>query len=156
MDDFFNTIREQEAPKNWRAQQCSPIALAFLGDTVFDLYLRTKLVSTSRVSANAMHLKASSYAKAASQARMMRAIEERLTPEEQGIYRRGRNAKSLSVPKNAKLSDYKVATGFEAVLGYLFLEGQDQRLTEIIESAHARIDRKEQKHGEHEPYHTRP
>ena len=84
LDEFFNTIREQEAPQNWKAQQCSPIALAFLGDTVFDLYLRTKLVLTSRVSANAMHLKASSYAKAASQARMMHAIEERLTPEEQG------------------------------------------------------------------------
>ena len=143
MDEFFNTIREQEAPQNWKAQQCSPIALAFLGDTVFDLYLRTKLVLTSRVSANAMHLKASSYAKAASQARMMHAIEERLTPEEHGIYRRGRNAKPLSVPKNAKLSDYKVATGFEAVLGYLFLEGRDQRLTEIIEAAIASRDRKE-------------
>ena len=87
---------------------------------------------------------------------MMHAIEERLTPEEQGIYRRGRNAKSYSVPKNAKLSDYKVATGFEAVLGYLFLEGQDQRLTEIIEAALASMDRKEQMHGEHEPDHRRP
>ena len=156
MDDFFNTIRGNGMLRDWKAKQCSPIALAFLGDTVFDLYLRTKLVLTSRASANAMHVKASSYAKAASQASMLHAIEETLTQEEHAVYRRGRNAKSFSVPKNANLLDYKVATGFEAVLGYLFLEGQDQRLTEIIEAALDSMDRKEQTDGEHQSGNRRP
>lgn len=113
----------------------SPIALAFVGDTLFDLYLRTQLVSRTQLPPKELHQHASQYANAASQAIMVKRIEHLLTEEEHDIFRRGRNAKSYSVPKNAKLIDYRLATGFEAVLGYVYLAGRDERLVELMDAA---------------------
>ena len=116
-------------------QMRAPIALAYVGDTVFDLYLRTLLVSRTELPPKELHQHASRYANAASQAAMIKNIEHILTEEEHAVFRRGRNAKSYTVPKHAKLIDYRLATGFEALLGYLYLSGNEERLIEIIKAA---------------------
>ncbi len=122
-------------PDPERLRMSSPVALAFVGDSIFDLYLRTRLVSRSGWPPRELHRRASRYANAGAQAAMVKNIEEMLTGEERAVFRRGRNAKTYSMPKNAKPEDYRFATGFEAVLGYLFLSGRDARLLELMDAA---------------------
>lgn len=116
-------------------QMRAPIALAYVGDTIFDLYLRTQLVSRTDLPPKELHQHASRYANAAAQAAMIKNIEHMLTEEEHAVFRRGRNAKSYTVPKHAKLMDYRYATGFEALLGYIYLSGHEERLVELIKAA---------------------
>ncbi len=113
----------------------SPLVLAFLGDDVFDLIVRTILVETANEPVNALHKKASSIVKAASQKALYEAITDELTEEEQNIYRRGRNAKSNSMAKNASAADYRSATGFETLLGYLYLSGETERILHLVKTA---------------------
>ena len=123
---FVDRVEEQieEVPE---LRQIGPVALAFLGDTVFDLFLRTKIVLTERTSPKGMHLHASQFARAGAQARM-----DRLSEEEQDTLRRGRNAKVHTIPKHAEVADYKMATGFEAMLGMLYLQKKEDRLWELL------------------------
>ena len=109
----------------------SPLTLAFLGDNVFDLIVRTILVERGNRQVNSLHREKSRIVKAAAQAQILDAIKEHLSPEEESVTRRGRNAKSYSVPKNAKLSDYRKATGLEALYGYLYLKGDTERILEL-------------------------
>ena len=113
-------------------RQIAPVALAFLGDTVFDLFLRTRIVMEEKTSPKNMHLHAAQYAKAQTQARMAKAIWDLLSEEEQDTLRRGRTAKVNTVPKHAEVADYKMATGFEAMLGELYLQKKEDRLWEIL------------------------
>lgn len=113
-------------------RQIAPVALAFLGDTVFDLFLRTRIVMEENTSPKNMHLHAARYAKAQTQARMAKAIWNCLSEEELDTLRRGRNAKVNTVPKHAEVADYKLATGFEAMLGELYLQKKEDRLWEIL------------------------
>lgn len=116
----------------------SPLALAYIGDDVFDLIIRTLVVEKANRSANDLHKMAVKYVKAEAQARMAEAIAEKdgyLTEEELGIYKRGRNAKSYTSAKNASIQDYRKATGFEALLGYLYLTGNQSRCIEIVKEA---------------------
>ena len=106
----------------------SPLTLAFIGDSIFDL-----VVCNANTSANQLHKYTSRIVKAPSQARIMNVIMEQLSEEEIQIYKRGRNAKSASSAKNASLSDYKRATGFEALIGYLYLQERYERLLELID-----------------------
>ncbi len=117
-----------------------PLALAYLGDTVFDLYIRQLLVEGTDLSTNQMHRRAVSYVNAASQARMMQLILDDLTEEETDIFKHARNHKSLTVPKNMKPVDYKWATGFEALLGWLYLEHRQDRLYRLMHMAVQRLD----------------
>lgn len=128
-------ILEGQKPDSKQIQMRAPIALAYIGDTVFDLYLRTILVSQTDLPPKELHQHASHYANAASQAAMIKNIESTLTEDEHAVFRRGRNAKSYTVPKHAKLMDYRLATGFEALLGYLYLCGHEERLIEIMKNA---------------------
>ncbi len=111
----------------------SPLTLAFIGDSIFDLVIRSIVVCNANTSANQLHKYTSRIVKAPSQARIMNVIMEQLSEEEIQIYKRGRNAKSASSAKNASLSDYKRATGFEALIGYLYLQERYERLLELID-----------------------
>ena len=110
----------------------SPLTLAYLGDAVYDVIIRTMLVEKANMQVNKLHQKASSYVKAEAQKEMFFAIEKELTEEELGIYKRGRNAKSFTSAKNASIGDYRIATGFEALIGYLYLLGKMERILELV------------------------
>lgn len=113
----------------------SPLTLAFLGDCVFDLIIRTVIVERGNRAPESLHKKKSAVVKAQTQARMAESILENLSEEELAVYKRGRNAKSYSVAKNASVSDYRKATGFEALLGYLYLQDKEDRVIELIKIA---------------------
>jgi len=111
-------------------QELSPLALAYVGDAVFELYIRTKLVAyPARV--HDLHRSAVRYVQAARQAEIIHAWEPELTEEEKEVVRRGRNAKS-GVPRRSDALEYRYSTGMEALLGYLYLSGQQERLLQLL------------------------
>jgi ribonuclease III family protein len=115
------------------ARQLNPLVMAFIGDAVFELIVRTYLVNcNTELSAHKLHVKAISYVKASAQSNFMKRVEGMLSEEELNIFKRGRNTKSATVPKNADVQEYRIATGFEALIGYLYLTKQEDRLMEII------------------------
>jgi ribonuclease III family protein len=114
-------------------RQLNPLVMAFVGDAVFELIVRTHLVSSNtELSAHKLHISAISYVKAHAQSELMKKIMEMLTEEELWIFKRGRNTKSATVPKNADVQEYRMATGFEALVGYLYLTNQEERLMCIL------------------------
>ena len=118
------------------ARQLSPLVMAFVGDGVFTLFVRSRLAEESRGKAGSLHKTASRYISAAFQAYVMDALSGELTEEETDIARRARNAHNNTVAKNATVLDYKKATAFEAVLGYLSLSRQTDRLDYILQKAY--------------------
>ncbi|MGI6585666.1 MAG: Mini-ribonuclease 3 [Lutisporaceae bacterium] len=110
----------------------NPLVLAYAGDSVYDTFVRTLLVSGGHGQVAKLHKMSVEFVKAKAQADILGKINELLTPEEQDIVRRGRNTKSTTMPKNADVFDYRYATGFEALIGFLYLTGQIERLMEII------------------------
>ena len=110
----------------------NPLKLAYLGDALFEVYIRNYLINEVVLTPHEMSKKAIKYVKASSQAKLVMGIKDALTDEEWSLVKRGRNQKSATVPKNALLSDYKYATGFEALIGYLYLLGREERLIEIV------------------------
>ncbi len=116
-------------------QLYAPLTLAIIGDSVYDLYVRTRLSEGGSLPTNTIHKTAVSYVKAAARARSVHAILDSLAEDELAIFKRGRNAHSATVPKNASISDYRAATGFEALLGYLYLKNEPDRLSEILRMA---------------------
>ena len=118
------------------ARLLSPLQLALIGDGVYELFIRNSILSKNlELSAHKMHVKAIGYVKAKSQSSIMHEIEDKLTENESYIFKRGRNAKSATVPKNADVRDYRMATGFEALVGYLYLIGDTERLEFIFNTA---------------------
>jgi len=117
-----------------------PAVLAFIGDAVFNLFIRERLVRKKRASSHRLHIDATRYVKAASQSRIARELQKEFDEDAAFIVRRGRNAKSTTVPKNADLHDYHYATGLEAVMGYLYLTGRKERLESILERAASIIE----------------
>ena len=120
-------IRERFNIKKQDIRTYSPLTLAYIGDGVFDLIIRTVVVDKGNTSTNELHRHTSSIVKAHTQALMAEALMEELTEEEHDVYRRGRNAKSFTTAKNATVADYRKATGFEALMGYLYLEDRFDR-----------------------------
>jgi len=110
----------------------SPLALAYIGDSVFDIMIRTMKVSQVNKQVNKYHKDVSKIVCAPAQAKMIMALKEHLTEEERDIYKRGRNANSYTKAKNATRTEYRKATGFEAVLGYLYLKEDFERLTDVV------------------------
>lgn len=110
----------------------SPLTLAYIGDGVYELVIRTVLVKKGNCPVNQLHRKASSLVKAASQSAMMEFIEPMLTEEEHSVYKRGRNAHSPTMAKHATMADYRRATGFEALMGYLYLKEDFGRIVELV------------------------
>ena len=114
----------------------SPLVLAYIGDSVYEVFTRKKVLEENpNLPAHKLHKENVKYVKAEAQSNAMAKIEPILTESELAIYKRGRNAKSGTVPKNADLTDYRRATGFEALIGFLELSGQNERLLEIMEIA---------------------
>lgn len=110
----------------------SPLTLAYIGDGVYDLVIRTLVVGRANRPANELHRLTTRYVKAGAQAEMIVALKDELTEEEADIFKRGRNAKPYTTAKNATRADYHKATGFEALMGYLYLTGQEERMLELI------------------------
>ena len=115
-----------------KVKQYSPLTLAYIGDAAYELVVRTVLVSRANTQVNKLHHAASNLVKAETQSRMIDVLEPHFTPEEEHIYKRGRNAKSYTSAKNASITDYRRATGFEAVMGYLYLKGEFTRMLDLI------------------------
>ena len=116
-----------------KARQLNPLVLAFVGDAIYEVFIRSYLVDLNRdMSVHKLHVKAISYVKAQAQSNIIKKLEPVLTEEEYTIYKRGRNSKSGTVPKNADLQEYRAATGFEALLGFLYLTEQNERLNELL------------------------
>lgn len=113
----------------------SPLTLAYIGDAIFELVVRTVLVERKNTQPEKLHKAATKVVKAETQSLMIEAIKECLTPEELAVYKRGRNAKAVTRAKNASMSDYRKATGFEALMGYLYLTGDMERMIDLIHLA---------------------
>ena len=109
-----------------------PLVWAYVGDSVYELFIRTHLVNNTKLNPHKLHIEAINYVKAKAQAEILERIQEYLTDEEKDIVRRGRNAQNHHLPKNANIADYSHATAFEALIGYLYLSKQDERLKEIL------------------------
>lgn len=118
-----------------RADLLNPLSLAFLGDTVFDLAVRTLLLDKYNTKPHSLHVMASARVKASAQAKASEAILPILSEDETAIFRRARNSKPGMLPKNANPEDYAAATGLEALCGWLFLSGQEERLLELLKIA---------------------
>ena len=112
--------------------QMSPLTWAYVGDCVYELYIRTKLVDTTKLKPHELHIKSVKYVKAKAQAETLKKLETILTEKEKEIVRRGRNTQTHHIAKNASMQDYMYATAFEALIGYLYLTKQDDRLFEIM------------------------
>lgn len=128
-DSYMRKIfKMQEAD----AKEYSPLALAYIGDSIYDLIIKTLVLNEGNRQVQKLHARTSSYVQAKTQSRMMRAMQEHLTEEEHGIYKRGRNAKNVTPAKNQSVTDYRRATGFEALLGHLYLKKDWKRLLELV------------------------
>ncbi|MBN4062822.1 MAG: Mini-ribonuclease 3 [Alkaliphilus sp.] len=110
----------------------SPLVLAYIGDAVLELYIRSYLVNKKTVSVNVLHKTATNYVKAKAQSMIVHTLKEELSEMEWSYVKKGRNQKTHTVAKNASLQDYRYATGYETLLGYLFLTKKTKRLEELI------------------------
>lgn len=146
-------IKEQFDLGNVDIRTYSPLTLAYIGDGIYDLVIRSIVVGRGNTRAGKLHQTTSQLVKAHAQSEMMHAIEPKLTEEECDVFRRGRNAKSPTMAKNATMADYRRATGFEALMGYLYLKDDFERLVELVQCGLAHYDAKtgksiEEKQGE--------
>ncbi len=131
-EDLTSIIRERFGYETVDAKQYAPLALAFVGDAVYSLLIRTRLLCERERTVNHLHKHAADEVKAEAQKELMTRILPLLTEEETTVYKRGRNANSHTVAKHASVTDYRIATGFEALLGYLYLNGQTERILELL------------------------
>jgi ribonuclease-3 family protein len=140
--DLLPLVMKSFALKEVDIRSYSPLALAYIGDGVFDLVIRTVVVERGNAPVSRLHRSTASYVRAATQAAMIEALLPELTQEELAVYRRGRNAKPHTSAKNASLADYLKATGLEALIGYLYLLGRTQRLIELIKDGLEKLEMK--------------
>ena len=127
MKDYFKTDFSDE-----QLHGMSVLGLAHIGDAVYELLVRSWLCANGKTTSKGLHKETVSYVRAPAQAAAMQKILDKLTEEEQAAYKRGRNAKVNSVPKNADISEYHTATGLEAMFGYLYLKGNRDRISELF------------------------
>lgn len=130
--DLFNIIKQNMELEEINIIDYSPLTLAYIGDGIYEVIIRTVIVDEANRQVNKIHKAASNLVKAETQAKMIHFIMDDLTEEEVKIYKRGRNAKAVTRAKNASMSDYRTATGFEALMGWLYLTGQSERMMELI------------------------
>lgn len=114
------------------AKMLSPLVWAYIGDSVYELFIRTYLINNSNAKPHKLHIESIKYVKAKAQADILKKISDNLTDEEKDIVRRGRNTENHHVAKNSNVADYSQSTAFEALIGYLYLTKQDDRLKEIL------------------------
>ena len=130
--NIYSTIIEKLAMEKQDIRTISPLTLAYIGDSVFDLTIKTMVVGQGNAPVNKMHKKVSEIVKAHGQVQMYEAIKDILTENEISVFKRGRNAKSYTSAKNATKIDYRIATGYEALLGYLYLQDKMDRVLELV------------------------
>lgn len=132
MDESLKYLKELFQIGDEDIRTYSPLTLAYLGDAVYEIVIRTLLVKKENCQVNKLHQRASSLVKASAQSAMIQKLEPVLTEEEHLVYKRGRNAHSVTMAKNATMSDYRRATGFEALIGYLYLKEDMTRMLDLI------------------------
>ena len=130
--NIYSAIIEKLAMEKQDIRTISPLTLAYIGDSVFDLTIKTMVVGQGNAPVNKMHKKVSEIVKAHGQVQMYEAIKDILTESEISVFKRGRNAKSYTSAKNATKIDYRIATGYEALLGYLYLQDKMDRVLELV------------------------
>lgn len=130
--DMMAEIRREFGLETVDVRTYSPLVLAYIGDGIYDLVIRTMMVGKGNAHVNLLHKRTSQLVKAHAQSEMISMLLPELTEEEQAAYRRGRNAHSPTMAKNATMADYRRATGFEALMGYLYLEDRMDRLMELV------------------------
>ncbi len=130
--DFRDCFEEALGFREADVGTYSPLVLAYVGDTVFDLVIKNMVVNKGNRQVQKIHEQTSHYVQASAQSRMMRVIQPLLSEEEHAVFRRGRNARSVTPAKNQSITDYRRATGFEALIGYLYLKKEYGRLTELV------------------------
>lgn len=130
--DWESYMREVFDMKEVDINSYSPLTLAYIGDSVFDLVIKSLIINDGNKQVQKLHRETSELVQASSQSKMMRTIQEQLSSEELGIFKRGRNAKSVSPAKNQSITDYRRATGFEALIGYLYLKKDWQRIIDLV------------------------
>lgn len=123
-------IEREKSPEE--INMLSPLTWAYVGDCIYELYIRTDLVNKTKLKPHKLHIETIKYVKAKAQADILKRIEKNLTEKELEIVRRGRNAENHHLPKNADPADYMYSTAFEGLIGYLYLTKQDERLKEIF------------------------
>ena len=131
---FDSCLAQMFGLKEVDVNQYSPLALAYIGDSIFDLIIKTLIINEGNQQVHKLHKRASHFVQASAQSRMMRVLQEKLTEEEHAVYKRGRNAKSVSPAKNQSVTDYRRATGFEALIGYLYLKKEWKRILELVKT----------------------
>ena len=127
MQEIFQ-LREVEI------QEYSPLTLAYIGDGIYELLIRTLVVNEGNKPVQKLHKETSALVQASAQSKMMRRLQEELTEEEHTVYKRGRNSKSVSPAKNQSVTDYRRATGFEALMGYLYLKKDWERMLKLVKT----------------------
>ena len=128
LNDYIELKKDEQ-----EVNMMPPLTWAYVGDCVYELYIRTKLVNETKLKPHALHIEAIKHVKAQAQAETLKKIYDDLTEKEQDIVRRGRNAENHHLPKNADPADYMYSTAFEGLIGYLYLTKQDERLKEILQ-----------------------
>ncbi len=130
--DLMSGIKESFKLPDIDVRSYSPLVLAYIGDAVYEIVIRSLLVGRGNAQANRLHKEASALVNAGAQSASLERIKEELTEEEMQVFKRGRNANSATMAKHASMSDYRRATGFEALMGYLYLTGRTERILELV------------------------
>ncbi len=131
-EEVFKSINQEFSIKPGDLNSYSPLVLAYVGDAVYELYVRTLLLSKGNAPVHKLHKQSITYVKAKAQSDIIHKLMSSLNTEELDIVKRGRNAKSGTIPKNADVTEYKYATGFETLLGYLYIKQDYTRLMELL------------------------
>ena len=127
MEEFLKINRTKQ-----EVELMSPLTWAYIGDAVYELFIRNKLIDETNLKPHKLHIEAIKYVKAKAQAELLQKIYDELTDEEKDIVRRGRNAENHHLPKNSNVQEYMHATAFEALIGYLYLTNKNERIKEIL------------------------
>ena len=130
--NFNDYMKQIFAMQEVDIRELSPLTLAYIGDSIYDLIIKSLVINRGNKQVQKLHKETSSLVQASAQSMMMRAMQEELTDEERAVYKRGRNAKSVSPAKNQSITDYRRATGFEALLGYLYLKEDWKRMLDLV------------------------
>ena len=130
--DFVSYMNELFQMEEVDIREYSPLTLAYIGDCIYDLVIKSLVINEGNKQVNKLHQETSKLVQASAQSLMMRTMQEHLTEEEHAVYKRGRNAKSVSPAKNQSITDYRRATGFEALLGYLYLKKEWKRILDLV------------------------
>ena len=129
---FDSYMQELFQMKEVDIKEYSPLTLAYIGDSIYDLIIKSLVINGGNKQVQKLHRETSSMVQASAQSKMMRTIQEHLTEEEHAVFKRGRNAKSVSPAKNQSITDYRRATGFEALMGYLYLKKEWKRMLDLV------------------------